>query len=92
MFLIPWFTKYIYIFILKITLPNGATLSYEFDLYWLYDIKLSPSIFDEDNVEGLCGNPNNDSTDDFTLQESSSTTVNETVFQASWRFFFSCFF
>lgn len=32
---------------------------------WIYDIILIFLIFDEDNVEGLCGNFNNNMFDDF---------------------------
>lgn len=54
---------------------------------WLYNIHITPSIFDEDNVEGLCGNPNNDTTDDFIPRGSSFSTDNFTNFQKSWRYF-----
>ncbi|XP_061195273.1 von Willebrand factor D and EGF domain-containing protein-like [Saccostrea echinata] len=69
----------------KITLPTGAIVEYSVGHKWLYNIHITPSIFDEDNVDGLCGNPNNDDTDDFTLQGSLSATTNKTAFQLSWR-------
>lgn len=69
----------------SITLPNGAQVKYRIGRNWLYEIHVTPSIFDEGNVEGLCGNPNNDSSDDFNLQESGKSTLNSSVFQASWR-------
>lgn len=69
----------------KITLPNGAIVEYRKGRDWLYNIHITPSIFDEDNVEGLCGNPNNDTTDDFIPRGSSFSTDNLTNFQKSWR-------
>lgn len=69
----------------KITLPNGAIVDYRVGENWLYNIHITPSIFDEDNVEGLCGNPNNDTYDDIIPQGSSFSTDNFTTFQASWR-------
>lgn len=32
---------------------------------WVNLIRVFPSIFDEDNVDGMCGNPNNNKSDDF---------------------------
>lgn len=75
------------IYIFKITLPNGAVVKYRIGQDWLYNIHITPSIFDEDNVEGLCGNPNGDTTDDFIPQGSSFSTDNFHIFQGSWRYF-----
>lgn len=69
----------------QITLPNGAIVTYGRNFHWMYMIQVTPSIFDEDNVEGLCGNPNDNMDDDFTIQGSSSIVKNESEFQASWR-------
>lgn len=69
----------------KIILPNGAIVEYQIGQDWLYNIHITPSIFDEDNVEGLCGNPNGDTTDDFIPQGSSFPTDNFPIFQDSWR-------
>lgn len=69
----------------KINLPNGAIVTYGKNFHWVYMIQVTPSIFDEDNVEGLCGNPNNNMADDFTIQGSSSIVENAREFQASWR-------
>ncbi|XP_062607020.1 von Willebrand factor D and EGF domain-containing protein-like [Saccostrea cucullata] len=69
----------------KITLPTGAIVNYRVGHRWLYNIHITPSIFDEDNVDGLCGNPNNDDTDDFIPQGSTSATPDKNVFQSSWR-------
>lgn len=71
----------------KITLPNGATVIYGTTHFGIFMIQVTPSIFDEDNVEGLCGNPNDNLNDDFTLQGTSSLTENENEFQQSWRFY-----
>lgn len=71
----------------KITLPNGAIVQYRVGQDWLYNIHITPSIFDEDNVEGLCGNSNGDTTDDFIPQGSSFSTDNFLIFQDSWRYF-----
>lgn len=68
----------------KITLPNGAIVRYQVGREWLYHIYLTPSIFDEDNVEGLCGNPNGKA-DDFIPKGSSFPTSNMGRFQKSWR-------
>lgn len=75
-----------FFFKLKITLPNGAIVQYMYKvgLHWLYHIYVTPSIFDEDNVEGLCGNPNGKA-DDFIPQGSSFPTSNMVRFQKSWR-------
>lgn len=43
---------------------------------WIYDTTLTPSIFDEDNVEGLCGNPNNDTSDEFGFSEDTASFQN----------------
>lgn len=67
----------------KIVLSNGAVVQYRIGRDWLYHIYVTPSIFDEDNVEGLCGNPNG-RTDDFILQGSSFPTSIMWFFQASW--------
>lgn len=75
----------IYFFKLKIVLPNGAVVEYRIGRDWLYHIYVTPSIFDEDNVEGLCGNPNGRA-DDFIPQGSSFPTSNMSEFQASWRY------
>lgn len=77
---------YIFFFKLKITLPNGAIVQYMYKVGrdWLYHIYVTPSIFDEDNVEGLCGNPNGKA-DDFIPQGSSFPTSNMVRFQKSWR-------
>lgn len=75
------------IYIFKIILPNGAIVEYQIGQDWLYNIHITPSIFDEDNVEGLCGNPNGDTTDDFIPQGSSFPTDNFPIFQDSWRYF-----
>lgn len=60
----------------------------------LSEIRVTPSIFDEDNIEGLCGNPNDNTTDDFTIQGSNTITNDIIKFQASWRlnnfFLFYC--
>lgn len=69
----------------QITLPNGAIVTYGRNFHWVYMIQVTPSIFDEDNVEGLCGNPNDNMADDFTIQGSSSIVENAKEFQASWR-------
>lgn len=74
------------IYIFKITLPNGAIVTYQVGENWLYNIHITPSIFDEDNVEGLCGNPNNDTSDDIIPQGSSFSTNNSATFQDSWRY------
>lgn len=71
-------------FKLKITLPNGAIVQYKVGRDWLYHIYVTPSIFDEDNVEGLCGNPNGKA-DDFIPQGSSFPTSDMVRFQKSWR-------
>lgn len=52
---------------------------------WIRIIHVTPSIFDEDNVEGLCGNPNG-KPDDFILQGSAFPTTYTFFFQASWRY------
>lgn len=85
------------IYIFKITLPNRAIVDYQVGENWLYNIHITPSIFDEDNVEGLCGNPNGNLSDDIIPQGSSFSTDNFTTFQVSWRYFvcleyYSCFF
>lgn len=72
---------------LKITLPNGATVKYMLKKNWIYDTTLTPSIFDEDNVDGLCGNPNHDTSDEFGSQKPS---INETAnFQNRSRYIIS---
>lgn len=71
----------------EITLPNGAIVTYGTSFIEIFMIHVTPSIFDEDNVEGLCGNPNNNTTDDFTLQGTSSFTETENEFQQSWRLY-----
>lgn len=71
----------------KISLPNGATVTYGTSFLGIFMIQVTPSIFDEDNVEGLCGNPNDNSNDDFTLQGTSSLTENKNEFQQSWRLY-----
>lgn len=49
-----------------ITLPTGAiVMFYLGGSNWFSNIYVYPSIFDEDNVDGMCGNPNNDNSDDF---------------------------
>lgn len=72
-------------FSLKITLPNGAKVKYRIGQDWIYNIHITPSMFDEGNVEGLCGNPNSDTSDDFIPQGSRVSTSNTRNFQASWR-------
>lgn len=72
-------------FLLKITLPNGAKVKYRTGDDLIYNIHITPSIFDEGNVEGLCGNPNNDMSDDFIPQGSRVSTSNTRDFQESWR-------
>lgn len=72
---------------LKITLPNGATVKYMLKKNWIYDTTLTPSIFDEDNVDGLCGNPNHDTSDEFGSQKPS---INEAAnFQNRSRYIIS---
>lgn len=68
----------------KVTLPNGAIVFYTVEDDLISEIRVTPSIFDEDNIEGLCGNPNDNTTDDFTIQGSNTITYNITEFQASW--------
>lgn len=80
------------IYSLKITLPNGAQVKYKIGQSWLYEIHITPSIFDEGNVEGLCGNPNSDTSDDFILQGTRVSTLNSRDFQASWRYSLYCAF
>lgn len=72
-------------FLSQITLPSGAIVEYEVGGDWLYHIYVRPSIFDEDTVEGLCGNPNGKA-DDFILQGSSDLTTNSSSFQRSWEY------
>lgn len=73
------------IFCLKITLPNGATVKYMLKRNWIYDTTLTPSIFDEDNVEGLCGNPNNNTSDDFVPRGNPTSKIDTANFQNHWR-------
>lgn len=60
-------------------------MEYEVGGDWLYHIYVRPSIFDEDTVEGLCGNPNGKA-DDFILQGTSDLTTNLSSFQRSWQY------
>lgn len=53
---------------------------------WIYDTTLTPSIFDEDNVEGLCGNPNNNTSDDFVPRGNPRSKVDTANFQKRWRY------
>lgn len=53
------------IFYLKIIFFNGVIVKYMLKRNWIYDIILIFLIFDEDNVDGLCGNFNNDMFDEF---------------------------
>lgn len=53
------------IFCFKIIFFNGVIVKYMLKRNWIYDIILIFLIFDEDNVEGLCGNFNNNMFDDF---------------------------
>lgn len=53
------------IFYLKIIFFNGVIVKYRLRKNWIYDIILIFLIFDEDNVDGLCGNFNNDMFDEF---------------------------
>lgn len=69
----------------QITLPSGAIVEYGIRGNWLYHIYVRPSIFDEDTVEGLCGNPNGKA-DDFIHQ--GFLTTNLSSFQASWRYIY----
>lgn len=69
----------------KITLPNGATVKYMLKRNWIYDTTLTPSIFDEDNVEGLCGNPNNNTSDDFVPRGNPTSEIDTANFQNHWR-------
>lgn len=72
-------------FLSQITLPSGAKVEYEIARDWLRHIYVRPSIFDEDTVEGLCGNPNG-KPDDFIPQGWSFSTTSMWFFQASWRY------
>lgn len=59
--------------------------------YWVgyayfYHIYVTPSIFDEDNVEGLCGNPNNNKSDDFLPGGSPLSRDDSDDFQKIWRY------
>ncbi|XP_061187077.1 von Willebrand factor D and EGF domain-containing protein-like [Saccostrea echinata] len=67
-----------------ITLTTGATVEYKVGKDWLYNIHITPSIFDKDNVDGLCGNLNGKDFDDFMLPGSSTTTSDKNIFQRSW--------
>lgn len=57
---------------------------------WFSNIYVYPSIFDEDNVDGMCGNPNNIAYDDFIdnlklyYQESTDENICRAN-QAVWR-------
>lgn len=72
-------------FFSQITLPSGAKVEYQIAHDWLQHIYVKPSIFDEDTVEGLCGNPN-EKPDDFIPQGWSFSTTSMWFFQASWRY------
>lgn len=85
-----FFKKCMDFFLSQITLPSGAIVEYEVGDDWLYHIYVRPSIFDEDTVEGLCGNPNGKA-DDFILQGTSNLTTNFSSFQESWRYIYLVF-
>lgn len=58
--------RWINFFFSKITLPTGARVMFSLARdNWFSNIYVYPSIFDEDNVDGMCGNPNNIASDDF---------------------------
>lgn len=75
-----------FFFLYKITLYTGAVVKYRIGEDWIYEIQIFPSIFDEDNVEGLCGNPNGNIEDDFIPKGQSSSIDDQTEFQKSWRY------
>lgn len=86
--------RYINFFFFKITLSTGARVKfYLWRDNWFSNIYVYPSIFDEDNVDGMCGNPNNIASDDFIdnlkLDYSQSTAENIHLcraYQAVWRY------
>ncbi|XP_065929944.1 von Willebrand factor D and EGF domain-containing protein isoform X2 [Magallana gigas] len=58
----------------RIILPTGAVVWFSFgDNDWMNNLDVYPSVFDEDNVDGMCGNPNYNLDDDF-------IDINGTVF------------
>lgn len=78
------------IFFYKITLHTGAIVWFAVG-DWINYIHVIPSIFDEDNVDGMCGNPNNIASDDFvnnlsyqcsTIEDRRACEAN----QAVWRY------
>lgn len=60
-----------------ISLPSGTRVKYVVYKNWIQHLHIIPSVFDIDNVEGICGNPNGNDSDDFVAPDGRTPESNE---------------
>eukprot|EP00105_Crassostrea_gigas_P041617 XP_019925765.1 PREDICTED: uncharacterized protein LOC105335333 [Crassostrea gigas] len=58
----------------KITLPSGTVVKYKLHGNWIRYLHIIPSAFDIDNMEGICGNANDNDADDFVAPDGRTPT------------------